>query len=343
MKGAPLSKTPLSQEEIQLIQQYKVFADQNQYYAILQVRRQSTDEEIQEAFYRQSRKWHPDRYFRKDIGEYATDIDAIFEAITMAYNTLIDAKKRSAYDRTQNKSTSSTTESTPNVSTPNVSTPNVANEGFKYPSHRRKRRDPNREPRERIDISEALKQNRQNKVLNAIQQQNQEQKDKAQRLYQEAMDAYNNGDVLKAATNLHIACKMEPKNQNFMSKYKIIRKEARIKKANDFFAQAENAETYQNYARAIEQYKKAVEYECEDARAYARLAYLLDKLDPDPREILRLLQVAVQKDPNNVEYRCTLGEAYRHQGLMINAKQEYTKALALDKNCVKAKDALKEF
>ena len=40
-----------------------------------------------------------------------------------------------------------------------------------------------------------------------------------------------------------------------------------------------------------------MEYNVEEPQAYARLAYLLEKLDPDPRETLRLMQIAVQKIP----------------------------------------------
>ena len=100
-------------------------------------------------------------------------------------------------------------------------------------------------------------------------------------------------------------------------------------------------ENYQNYQEAIRQYKKAIEFEVEDARAYARLAYLLERLEPDPRESLRLMQIAVKKAPDNPEYRCILGEIYSREGMQLNAKREFNAALKIQRNYTRAKDGLK--
>jgi len=83
-----------------------------------------------------------------------------------------------------------------------------------------------------------------------------------------------------------------------------------------------------------------VEYNVEEPQAYARLAYLLEKLDPDPRETLRLMQIAVQKDPNNPDFRCRLGESYAAQGLGLNARREFNAALKLDKSFARAKTGI---
>ena len=156
------------------------------------------------------------------------------------------------------------------------------------------------------------------------------------------MKYFANDEVIKAAASIHIACKLDPENKIFRDKYKEVRVLARKAKGLEFFSLAENAENYQNYGQAIEHYRKAVDYEVDEPQAYARLAYLLEKLDPDPREIVRLLQIAVQKSPENVEFRCRLGERYAAQGLTLNARREFNQALKLDKNNVRAKEGLSQ-
>ena len=50
------------------------------------------------------------------------------------------------------------------------------------------------------------------------------------------------------------------------------------------------------------------------------------KLDPDSRETIRLMQIAVKKSPDNPEYHCILGEIFAAEGLGLNARREFNKA-----------------
>ena len=90
-----------------------------------------------------------------------------------------------------------------------------------------------------------------------------------------------------------------------------------------FLHKLKNAESFQNYQEAFSKYRKAIEFGIEDARAYARLSYLMERLEPDPRETLRLMRLATQYAPDNAEYRCILGEMYAREGLDLNARREF--------------------
>ena len=140
---------------------------------------------------------------------------------------------------------------------------------------------------------------------------------------------------------MHLACELAPDNEEYIEHHRLVRQEARRLKSREFIAAAENAESFQNYGRAIEQYRKAVSYDCDPAEPYARLAYLLSRLDPDPREVIRLLQIAVQKEPDNAEYHCLLGESYFRQGMSLNAKREFQAAIAIQKDFQRAIDGLR--
>lgn len=64
------------------------------YYDVLGVPRSSSAEEIKKAYRRGAMEWHPDRN-----PERHAEAEERFKELTEAYSVLIDAEKRSAYDR----------------------------------------------------------------------------------------------------------------------------------------------------------------------------------------------------------------------------------------------------
>ena len=54
---------------------------------------------VQAAYYQLSRDWHPDRHFRRDLGEYKEKLEYVFVHITKAYKTLSDPDQRRRYER----------------------------------------------------------------------------------------------------------------------------------------------------------------------------------------------------------------------------------------------------
>ena len=54
------------------------------------------------------------------------------------------------------------------------------------------------------------------------------------------------------------------------------------------------------------------------------------------------MQIAVQKDPKNAEYRCILGEIYHREGMNLNAKREFSKALEIEKGYTRAKEGMRK-
>ncbi|MGA9525458.1 MAG: J domain-containing protein, partial [Myxococcaceae bacterium] len=66
-------------------------------FELLGLRPGATAEEAKQAWYEASRRYHPDRFFGKNIGSFRVRIDRIFKRLTEAYNTLSDPKKRAAY------------------------------------------------------------------------------------------------------------------------------------------------------------------------------------------------------------------------------------------------------
>jgi len=68
--------------------------DSDDYYAVLGLKKQATQEEIKKAYKKSALKWHPDKN-----PEIKTEAERKFQKISEAYEVLSDEKKRSIYDR----------------------------------------------------------------------------------------------------------------------------------------------------------------------------------------------------------------------------------------------------
>ena len=325
-----MSKPPLSTEEKLNIQQMISYAESRQYYLLLGIASDSSAESIRDAYYNRSRAWHPDRFFRKDLGEHQTAIEEIFMRLTEAHSILTETGTRRAYDREHKIDSVARSERIRRTAS-----------SSRRKGKKRREFEQNRQTENSVEAKTALRNRRREKVLGNIRENIETQERRAAHFYELATKDIEQHRPIKAASSLHIACKLDPSNKMYQEKYKEIKKLARSAQSTDFFVQAENAESFQNYQEALSKYRKAIEYGIQDARAYARLSYLMERLDPDPRETLRLMRYATQLEDDNAEYRCILGEMYAREGLVLNARREYQAALDIEKNYQRAKDGLK--
>jgi curved DNA-binding protein CbpA len=68
------------------------------YYLLLGIERTARPAEIKKAYYKLAPRYHPDRYFGKELGAYKIKIEQIFAALTKAHDTLRYPKRRASYD-----------------------------------------------------------------------------------------------------------------------------------------------------------------------------------------------------------------------------------------------------
>ncbi|WP_437281338.1 DnaJ domain-containing protein [Sorangium sp. So ce375] len=68
------------------------------YYALLGVSDQADKKQIKSAYYQLAPEFHPDTYFRKQLGSYKPKIEAIFTRITLAHDALTSKQRRAEYD-----------------------------------------------------------------------------------------------------------------------------------------------------------------------------------------------------------------------------------------------------
>ena len=94
-----MSEVGLSPAERTRIDELYELAIAGTYYELLGISPDVDARAVQAAYYELSRSWHPDRFFRKEMGAYRERLETVFASITRAYKTLTDDAARSRYQR----------------------------------------------------------------------------------------------------------------------------------------------------------------------------------------------------------------------------------------------------
>lgn len=68
------------------------------FYQLLGVQRGADKAEIRAAYFRLSKRFHPDTLYGKKLGTFKTKMEKVFEHLTRAYETLGKKKRRQSYD-----------------------------------------------------------------------------------------------------------------------------------------------------------------------------------------------------------------------------------------------------
>ena len=88
----------LSPEARQRIDEVFALVGVVDHYRLLDIPRDATKDEIKKAYYRLAPKFHPDKHYGKELGEYKGKIEKIFAALTKAHDTLRYSKRKTSYD-----------------------------------------------------------------------------------------------------------------------------------------------------------------------------------------------------------------------------------------------------
>jgi curved DNA-binding protein CbpA len=90
----------LTEEQKKRILFVEMHLDEWSHYRLLELKRTAPPAEVKTAYFRLSKEFHPDTFFRKDVGRYRERVDRIFRAMKAAYDVLSKPATRAAYDDT---------------------------------------------------------------------------------------------------------------------------------------------------------------------------------------------------------------------------------------------------
>lgn len=295
--------------------------------------------ELRASYYELSRRYHPDRFYRKDLGQDADLIEDVFAGINEAYQNLSSRLRRGekAGDeqprRRRRKKPEAATSSQPTEPSPE----DVSHHEVRWDSEDAKKR----ADKARFRAAQSQRKRKRTKpkakkgpavpsAVEAFKQRMIERIRKGKEHYRagkEAMDAEN---WSKASSSFYLATQFDPKNERYREAFDDANTRARQVQIDHIVAMGDNAEQYGSLREAVTHFARAVELDPPNGEAHYRLGRALRRLDENDRGAVDQLRKAVGKGPRVFKYRLELARAYEGQGLQRNAHREYRAAVAID-------------
>jgi curved DNA-binding protein CbpA len=161
----------------------------------------------------------------------------------------------------------------------------------------------------------------------------------AQKFIDAADQAMTKEDVVAAANHLRLAVRYTD-DAAVRQRYETINRRARDVMAEAYLKQARYEEQQQRWREAAQSYAKAIEGRPDDPDMLLGAANALRREGRDLHAAARYGEAAVQKNPNNVAFRVTLGHVYLDAGLYLRARSELEQALKLEHGHAKATELL---
>lgn len=72
--------------------------DDLDHYTLLGVRKDADKKGVKRAYFELAAHFHPDKYFKKNLGTFKSKMEILFTRVTEAHDTLVDVAKRAEYD-----------------------------------------------------------------------------------------------------------------------------------------------------------------------------------------------------------------------------------------------------
>lgn len=94
-----VEKVDLMPEQRLRILQMEYICARRSYYEVLGQKRTVAQGELKRAFHETSREFHPDAFFRKELGSFKPRLERVFKTIKKAYDVLGDEPQRQEYDK----------------------------------------------------------------------------------------------------------------------------------------------------------------------------------------------------------------------------------------------------
>jgi curved DNA-binding protein CbpA len=287
------------------------------YHQILGVPVSADTKTVKRAYFELSKEFHPDRYFRREIGPFKLRLERVFKKIVEAYELLSDPTTRAELDRVRAEEAAA--KPAPAAAPSPIVDPRTAEEvarvaqGKSHLPHLHARR------------------------LRALA----ERRAKAKGFFEAGMAAFREGRWLEAAGSVRLAVAFDPANDAMKESFADVQRKAHEERAKQLLSEAEGAMEMRQYKDALGLYEEALFFRPHDAdlcHKTARLAWLVGE---DLKRAKEYGARACEIEPEVGAYHRTLGQIYKAAGLVANARRELETALRIDPKDAEAKDGLR--
>jgi curved DNA-binding protein CbpA len=278
------------------------------YHEILGVAADADSRAIKRAYFSLSKEFHPDRYFRREIGPFLPRIERVFRKVVEAYELLSDPAVRAEIERSLEADASE------------EEAPPAADDGA--PRARKPRRRP-------LSPFSPL-----GRLLT-------QRKAKAKGFFESAMAAVAEERWLEATGSLRLAIAFDPANATYRERFGEVQPHAHAIRFEALIKEADNAFSFRDRADALRIYEEALHFRPYDPQANHIAAKLAWVVAEDLRKAKEYALRACEAEPEKAEYHRTLGQIYQAAGFKANARRELKLAVRLDPKDLEAKTALK--
>ncbi len=283
------------------------------YHEVLGVSKDADAREIKKAYFGLSKRFHPDRYFRRNTGAFEGLIETCFKRLLEAYELLSDPNTRAEVQRTE-------------AAAP-ASAPSEAVG----------------KPKKPLTSIEARKRLRQRVgQLSGHKRVVQDRKRKAKSFFEAGMTAFREERWLEASGSVRLAIAFDPDNQAYRESFADVQRKAHEERSKVLLKQANGAYEMRDLKDAYKLFNDAVHFRPFDAELAHRTANLAFSVENDLKRAKELAQQAVELEPDVGEYRRTLAQIFEEAGMDANARREYEAALRIDPKDKEAKAGLRK-
>ena len=280
------------------------------YHELLGVERSADVKDIKRAYFKLSREYHPDRYFRRNTGHFGARLERIFRRVAEAYELLSDPTTRAEIERSL-----ASMPGPPGGEYRSVA-PGTTERVGPEPARPRGQRVPGRmENLERLRNRFKIPP----KMLA-------ERRVRARQLYQAARVSAHEGRYLEAAASMRLAIAFDPWEKEFKSGFADIqaqvqgaRAEALLKEAGDATAQGEALRLLEealNYRPCHVETLKRVVTLCADAREFEKAREYAEQL--------------IEIEPEVAAHHALVARVWRQQGLRAQASAALERGARID-------------
>jgi curved DNA-binding protein CbpA len=283
------------------------------YHEILGVAANADVKDIKRAYFRLSREYHPDRYFRRNTGVFGPRLDRIFKKIAEAYELLSDPNTRAEIERSLASMPAQPADAAASSgeyrNTAQGSSERVGPEprGYRKPS--------------RMENLERLRSRfAPPKKLIA------ERRVKANQLFQAARVSAHQKRFLEAAAGIRLAIAFDPWNDEYKKGFAEIQGQVQAARAAELFEQARK-ET--GAAQALPLLEEALNYRPYDAEMLAEAV----KICIDVRDLKQAEDYAsrlCELEPESAVHHARLAGVLRRRGQRQGASVALDKARKID-------------
>jgi curved DNA-binding protein CbpA len=278
------------------ILEFEASLPERNYFQLLGVGRDADSRAIKKAYFALSKKVHPDRYFRREIGAFDVRLERIFKGVMEAYELLSDPTTRAEIEK--GFAEAPPPEPEPVVVeevTPEVQRPQ--RKGYRVPSRME-------------NLQRLRKRFRPPEKLVA------ERRIKAQQFFEAARTATEQQRWLEAAASARLAIAFDPWNPEYKTGFVEVQAHVNRERAVLLLEEARDSETRGEAMRLLEE---AINYRPLDHEANARAADLALSMN-DLDRALEYATAAVEIEPEAFEYQLLSARVLRRTGDMKAAK-----------------------